>query len=83
MQFSACFVDPIKALLVLLFVSIIAQHTRSVHLFLFISLFRPELIATGVIQLIENDSNNGAVMMVTKKSGIEFMRQRKYTKSKL
>ena len=50
---------------------------------LFVCLPRPELIASGVIQLIENDSNNGAVMMVTNKRGIEFMRPRKYRKSKL
>lgn len=54
---------------------------------LFISLFvylpSPEFIASGVIQLIENDNNNGAVMMVTKKRGIEFMKQRKSRKSKL
>jgi len=46
-------------------------------------LISPELIASGVIQLIENDNNNGAVMMVTKKRGIEFMRPRKSRKSKL
>ncbi|KAL9974169.1 hypothetical protein ACROYT_G011180 [Oculina patagonica] len=47
-------------------------------------LIRPEIIATGVIQLIEDDNNNGSVMMVTKKRGIEFMRPRKIsTKSKL
>lgn len=46
-------------------------------------LLSPEFIASGVIQLIENDNNNGAVMMVTKKRGIEFMKPRKSRKSKL
>lgn len=46
-------------------------------------LIRPEVIATGVIQLIEKDSTNAAVMMVTKKRGIEIMRPRGSRISKL
>lgn len=45
--------------------------------------FRPEVIATGVIQLIEKDSTNAAVMMVTKNRGIEIMRPRGSRISKL
>ena len=45
--------------------------------------FRPEVIATGVIQLIGKDSTNAAVMMVTKKRGIEIMRPRGSRISKL
>lgn len=46
-------------------------------------LIRPEVVASGVIQLIEKDSINGEVMMVTKKRGIEIMRPRGSRVSKL
>ncbi|KAJ7374716.1 hypothetical protein OS493_005062 [Desmophyllum pertusum] len=37
----------------------------------------PEFIASGVMQLIENDNLNAAVMVVTKKRGIQFVKPRK------
>lgn len=46
-------------------------------------LIRPEVVASGVIQMIENDNTNAAVMMVTKKRGIEFMRPTESRISKL
>lgn len=38
-----------------------------------LGLISPELIASGVIQLIENEEHNAAVMTVTKKKGIEII----------
>ena len=62
---------------------VLQEKLFSLFISLFVYLPSPELIASGVIQLIENDNNNGAVMMVTKKRGIEFMKPRKSRKSKL
>ncbi|XP_031552603.1 15-hydroxyprostaglandin dehydrogenase [NAD(+)]-like [Actinia tenebrosa] len=43
-------------------------------------LLRPELIASGVIELIEDDTKNAAVMRVTKQNGIDY---KKYFQPKL
>lgn len=60
-----------------------AKETPNFQTVLRYGLIRPEVIATGVIQLIEKDSTNAAVMMVTKKRGIEIMRPRGSRISKL
>ncbi|RMX44093.1 hypothetical protein pdam_00002505 [Pocillopora damicornis] len=60
-----------------------AKETPNFQTVLRYGLIRPEVIATGVIQLIEKDSTNAAVMMVTKNRGIEIMRPRGSRISKL
>jgi len=41
-----------------------------------LGLISPELVASGIVELIEDESHTGSVMTVTKKRGIEIMESR-------
>ncbi|KXJ24274.1 15-hydroxyprostaglandin dehydrogenase [NAD(+)] [Exaiptasia diaphana] len=56
------------------------QENAAIQFIAKYGLLSPELIATGVIELIEDDSKNGAVMRVTKQKGIDY---KKYHEPKL
>ena len=48
----------------------------------FILLYRPELVANGIVELIEDESKTASVMIVTNKRGIEIWEPRALTMRK-